>query len=91
MNGLTGLKVRDWHSIRETDTLNTAMAKGANDTKHICPLQPPVIRRCVKMFSNPGDIVFRHSPESAAKATKHCWPVGDFMAAKSRMNTSCRR
>lgn len=48
----------DWHSIRETDTLNTAMAKGANDTKHICPLQLPVIRRCVKMFSNPGDIVF---------------------------------
>ncbi len=50
--------VWDWHAIRETDTLNTAAAKGENDTKHICPLQLPVIHRCVRLFSNPGEIVF---------------------------------
>lgn len=50
--------VWNWQSIRETDTLNTAEAKGEDDTKHICPLQLPVIKRLVKMYSNPGEIVF---------------------------------
>lgn len=50
--------VWDWRSVRETDTLNTAEGKGEDDTKHICPLQLPVIRRCVRLWSNPGDIVF---------------------------------
>lgn len=50
--------VWDWHQIRETDTLNTAAAKGENDTKHICPLQLGVIHRLVKLYSNPGEIVF---------------------------------
>jgi DNA modification methylase len=48
----------DWHAIRETDTLNTAAAKGEDDTRHICPLQLPVIRRCVRLFSNPNEVVF---------------------------------
>lgn len=47
-----------WHSIRETDTLNVREARGEDDTKHICPLQLPVIRRLVKLYSNPGEIVF---------------------------------
>mgnify|MGYP000925283195 FL=1 len=47
-----------WHGIRETDTLNTASAKGENDTKHICPLQLGVIDRLVRLYSNPGEIVF---------------------------------
>lgn len=48
----------DWRTIRETDTLNTAAAKGENDTKHVCPLQLGFIDRCVRMYSNPGEIVF---------------------------------
>lgn len=48
----------DWRTIRETDTLNTKAAKSENDTKHICPLQLPVIRRCVRLYTNPGEIVF---------------------------------
>lgn len=47
-----------WSDIIETDTLNTAAAKSESDTKHICPLQLEVIRRCVLLFSNPGEIVF---------------------------------
>lgn len=47
-----------WLNIRETDTLNVHGSKGDDDTKHICPLQLEVIRRCVKLFTNPGEIVF---------------------------------
>lgn len=47
-----------WDDIIETDTLNTKVAKGEDDTKHICPLQLEVIRRLVLLFSNPGEIVF---------------------------------
>jgi hypothetical protein len=47
-----------WDDIQETDTLNTAAAKSEEDTKHICPLQLEVIRRCVLLYSNPGEIVF---------------------------------
>lgn len=47
-----------WSGIRETHTLNTARAKGEEDTKHICPLQLDVIDRCVRLFSDPGEIVF---------------------------------
>lgn len=48
----------DWRTIRETDTLNTKAAKSDDDTRHICPLQLPVIRRCIRLYSNPGEIVF---------------------------------
>lgn len=47
-----------WHDIRETDTLNVRGTKGDDDTRHICPLQLGVIERCVKLYSNPGEIVF---------------------------------
>lgn len=47
-----------WHDIHETDTLNTKAAKSEDDVKHICPLQLEVIRRCVLLFSDPGEIVF---------------------------------
>ena len=47
-----------WSDIQETDTLNTARAKSDDDTKHICPLQLEVIRRCVLLYTNPGEIVF---------------------------------
>jgi len=47
-----------WADIRETDTLNVSDGRGENDTKHICPLQLGVIRRLVRLYSNPGEIVF---------------------------------
>lgn len=47
-----------WMDIRETNTLNVTRAKGEEDTKHICPLQLDVIERCVRLFSDPGEIVF---------------------------------
>lgn len=47
-----------WNDIRETDTLNVSDGRGENDTKHICPLQLSVIDRLVRLYSNPGEIVF---------------------------------
>lgn len=47
-----------WRGIKETETLNTERAKSGDDTRHICPLQLGVIRRLVKLYTNPGEIVF---------------------------------
>lgn len=47
-----------WDDIRETDVL-TGWQHGREDgdEKHVCPLQLEVIRRCVKLYSNPGAVV----------------------------------
>jgi hypothetical protein len=47
-----------WSDISETDTLNVKEGRGADDTKHICPLQLPVIERIVRLYSDPDEIVF---------------------------------
>lgn len=46
-----------WWDINQSDTLNRKAAKDEKDERHICPLQLPVIERCVELWSNPGDIV----------------------------------
>jgi DNA modification methylase len=46
-----------WYDIRETDTLNAAVARDDADERHICPLQLPLIERCVRLWSNPGETV----------------------------------
>lgn len=48
-----------WSDIRETDVISGWQAgRAAEDEKHICPLQLDVIRRCVRLWSNPGEVVF---------------------------------
>lgn len=44
--------------IRETNTLNAAIAKDSNDEKHLAPLQLDLIEWCIRMWSNPGELVF---------------------------------
>jgi len=46
-----------WLGIRETETLQYHLARGADDEKHICPLQLGTIERCIKLYSNPGETV----------------------------------
>jgi DNA modification methylase len=46
-----------WQDIRESDTLNAAMARDEKDERHICPLQLGTIERCVRLWSNPGEVV----------------------------------
>lgn len=47
-----------WDDIRETDVLSYQSARGEQDEKHICPLQLTVIERCIRLWSNPGEVVF---------------------------------
>jgi hypothetical protein len=47
-----------WFDINETKTLNVKEGKGEDDTKHICPLQLDSVERCIRLFSDPGDLVF---------------------------------
>lgn len=46
-----------WYGISETDTLNVAEARENDDERHICPLQLGTIERCIRLWSNPGDLV----------------------------------
>lgn len=46
-----------WYGIRETDTLNAAEGREAEDERHICPLQLGTIERCVRLWSNAGETV----------------------------------
>jgi len=47
-----------WRDIRPTDTLNVREGKGKDDTRHICALQLDLITRYIRLFSDPGEIVF---------------------------------
>lgn len=44
-----------WYGIRETDTLQAPPKR--NDERHVAPLQLGVIERCVRLWSNPGEVV----------------------------------
>ena len=46
-----------WMDIRQSDTLQKNSAREEKDERHICPLQLEVIRRCIELWTNPGDIV----------------------------------
>lgn len=46
-----------WMDINPSDTLQYRSARENEDEKHICPLQLEVIRRALKLWSNPGDTV----------------------------------
>jgi DNA modification methylase len=46
-----------WMDINPSDTLQYMSAREHDDEKHICPLQLEVIRRGIRLWTNPGDIV----------------------------------
>ena len=46
-----------WMDINPNDTLQYMSAREHDDERHICPLQLEVIRRGIKLWTNPGDIV----------------------------------
>lgn len=46
-----------WFGIRETDTLNFRAAREDADERHIAPLQLEFVRRCILLYSNPGELV----------------------------------
>ena len=58
-----------WTSTR-ADTLQFRTAREHNDERHICPLQLEVIRRALKLWTNPGDLVF--SPFAGIGSEGYC-------------------
>lgn len=46
-----------WSDIDPSDTLQHRSAREDEDERHVCPLQLQVIRRAVRMWSNPGDTI----------------------------------
>lgn len=46
-----------WMDIDPSETLQFRSAREDDDERHICPLQLEVIRRALKLWSNPGDVV----------------------------------
>jgi hypothetical protein len=47
-----------WTDINQSDVLSHRAARAEADERHISPLQLTVIRRCLQLWSNPGDVVF---------------------------------
>lgn len=46
-----------WMDINQSDTLQYRSARDNNDERHICPMNLEEIRRCVSLWSMPGDTV----------------------------------
>lgn len=46
-----------WTDINPSDTLQHESAREHDDERHICPLQLEVIRRGVRLWTNPNDVV----------------------------------
>lgn len=46
-----------WMDINPSDTLQHRSVREHKDERHIAPLQLEVIRRCINLWSNPGDLV----------------------------------
>ncbi len=46
-----------WMDIAQGDVLSRKEAREEQDEAHIAPLQLTVIRRCLELWSNPGDVV----------------------------------
>ncbi len=47
----------DKNGIWPGDTLQRESARDEKDERHICPLQLEVIRRAIRLWTNPGDVV----------------------------------
>ena len=46
-----------WYGIRESATLNAAEAREQKDERHIAALQLETVMRCIRLWSNPGELV----------------------------------
>lgn len=46
-----------WMDIAQSDVLSHRVARAEHDERHISPLQLTPVRRCIDLWTNPGDIV----------------------------------
>lgn len=68
-----------WLGIRETNTLNVRPGRDVGDERHIAALQLDFIERCVRLWSNPGELVISpfggigSEPYTAVKLGRKAW------------------
>ncbi len=68
-----------WLGINRTRTLNVAVAKEADDTRHLHALQLDFIERCIRLWSNAGELVVSpfggvgSEPFMARKLGRRAW------------------
>lgn len=58
-----------WMDNHGSDVLNSRFKGSEQDEKHLCPMPLEYIRRCVTLYSNPGDVVY--DPFSGIGSTGH--------------------
>jgi len=59
-----------WMDINPSDTLQYMSAREEEDERHICPLQLEPIRRALRLWTNPGDVVL--SPFGGIGSEGYC-------------------
>lgn len=59
-----------WMDINQSDVLSRALARDEADERHISPMQLTPIRRCLQLWTNPGDVVF--SPFAGIGSELYC-------------------
>lgn len=59
-----------WMDINQSDVLSRTSAREEQDERHISPLQLTVIRRCIDLWSNAGDVVY--SPFAGIGSELYC-------------------
>lgn len=59
-----------WMDINQSDVLSRSNARDEADERHIAPLQLTPIRRCLQLWTNPGDVVF--SPFAGIGSELYC-------------------
>lgn len=80
--------------IYEGDVLrNFVEGRDNEDEKHLCPLQLGVIERCVKLWSNPGDVVlspFMGIGSEGYVSVRHCRKFIGCELKPSYFRVACR-
>lgn len=59
-----------WMDVKQGRVLNGESARENNDERHICPLQLDVIERLLRLYTNPGDLVY--SPFAGIGSEGYC-------------------
>lgn len=59
-----------WMDINPSDTMQYQSAREHDDERHICPLQLEVIKRGIRLWTRPGDVVL--SPFAGIGSEGHC-------------------
>lgn len=59
-----------WDDINPSDTLQFRSVRENDGERHICPLQIQVIKRCLQLWSNPGDTILE--PFMGIGSTPYC-------------------